>query len=289
MIISTTSKAWAASILWISLCFACTTPNSSSESTKKKVLAQVYNKQLLASDLEDLLPESYKKEDSTMIYNAYIENWLRDAVLMHEAEQKISQNIDIDKLVKDYRSTLILHNYEEIIVETQLDSTISNAELEQFYETNKGSYQLKNPLIRVQFMKIPVNANEIDQLDHWLSSEDKSDQLHLIEYCNTYAEVYYLNEEEWHEIQKIKRHIPTNLFPNSTFTQIGLDIKRKDEQYKYYLRVLDIIQKNEAPPIDYIEEKARQIILQRRKSKLLEEHREKLYDKEISNVKVFTQ
>jgi len=106
---------------------------------------------------------------------------------------------------------------------------------------------------------------------------------------NTYAEVFYLNDDEWHELDKIKGHIPTNLFLNSTFSQAGNYIKRKDDRYKYYLRTLENIPKNEAPPIDYIEKKARQVILQRRKSQLLEEHREKLYEKEIKNVKVFTQ
>ena len=271
------------------LCFACDMGKSKVATPKRKLLAQVHNKQLYADDLEGILPEQYKPEDSIMMHNAYIENWLRDAVLMHQAEQKIAQNIDIDKLVKDYRSTLILHNYEEIIIETQLDSVITDAEINAFYEANKDSYQLKKPLARLWYMKIPINATEINQVEKWWQSEDMDDRLNLIEYCAQYAEVYYLNKEDWHEIDKIKGTIPTNLVPQRTFTQAGADITRSDEQYKYYLRVLQLIEKNEAPPIDYIEEKARQVILQRRKSKLLATHREKLYEKEINNVKVFTQ
>ena len=282
------SIAWSG-LIWLGLCFACDQMPSSPSEEKKQVLAKVYNKQLFAEDLEGILPESYKAEDSTMIYNAYIENWLRDAVLMHEAEQKISKNIDIDQLVKDYRSTLILHNYEEIIVKSQLDSVISQQEIQSFYESNKDNYHLKNPLVRANFMKIPLNSNEIEVVDKWISSEDMDDKVNLIEYCGIYAEVYYLNNEEWHEIDKITRHLPTNLFPNSTLSQAGANISRQDDRYKYYLRILEIIPKNEAPPIDYIEKKARQVILQRRKSKLLEEHRENLYDKEIKNVKVFSQ
>jgi len=278
-----------ASLIWLGLCFACNQINISQTEEKKKVLAKVYNKQLFAEDLEGILPESYKPEDSTMIYNAYIENWLRDAVLMHEAEQKISKNIDIDQLVKDYRSTLILHNYEEIIVKSQLDSVISPQELQSFYENNKDNYHLKIPLVRARFMKIPINSNEIEFVEKWIASEDMDDKVNLIEYCGIYAEIYYLNDEEWYEIDKITRHLPTNLYPNSTLSQAGGNISRQDERYKYYLRILEVIPKNEAPPIDYIEKKARQIILQRRKSKLLEEHRENLYDKEIENVKVFNQ
>ena len=280
-------KVWVC-LFWATLCFACTPP-SSQEGKKKQLLAKVYNKQLYASDLEDILPEAYKPEDSVMIYNAYIENWLRDAVLMHEAEQKISKNINIDKLVQDYRSTLILHNYEQVIVQSELDSVISQEEIQRFYENNKDNYQLESPLLRVQFMKIPIDANELDMVDKWIDSEDLDDKVNLIEYCNTFAEIFYLNGEEWHELDKIKGHIPTNLFPNGTFTQVGNYNKREDDRYKYYLRTLEIIPKNEAPPIDYIENKAKQVILQRRKSQLLDEHREKLYDKEIENVKVFTQ
>jgi len=268
---------------------SCNPLENQGETEQKQVLAQVFNKQLFLNDLDGILPEGYKPEDSTMIYNAYVENWMRDAVLMHEAEQKIAQTLDIDKLVKDYRSTLILHNYEEVIVETQLDSTISEIELNQFYEANKDNYQLEDPLARVWFMKVPIDANEIVQLDLWWKSEDLDDHLNLIEYCDTYAEIYHLDKGKWYEIAKIKRHIPTKLTPLGTFTQKGADIMVSDERYKYYLRVFEIIQKNAAPPKEYIEEKARQIILQKRKSKLLKEHKEKLYEKEINNVKVFTQ
>ena len=285
------AKAWTACIVVFSLflILGCQPTENQGNTPPTKVLAQVFNKQLFDTDLEGILPEGYKKEDSIMIYNAFIENWLRDAVLMHEAEQKISQNLDIDKLVKDYRSTLILHNYEEVIVETLLDSTISDADLNQFYEANKDNYQLKEPLARLWFMKVPINANEIAQLDLWWQSEDIDDRLNLIEYCDTYAEIYHLDKEKWYEIAKIKRQIPTKLTPLGTFTQKGANITASDERYKYYLRVFEIIQKNEAPPKDYIEEKARQVILQKRKSKLLKEHKENLYAKEINNVKVFTQ
>ena len=269
--------------------FACHNTGLEEGNSKKKVLAQAYNKKLYASDLEGILPQGYKLEDSLLTYNAFVENWLRDAVLMHEAEQKIAQNVDIDKLVKDYRSTLILHNYEEVIVQTQLDSVITEQELNQFYDKNKANYHLKDPLVRLSFIKIPLNAGEIDQIDAWWQSEEENDRLNLIEYCNTYAEVYHLNKDNWYELDKIKRSIPTNLLPQGTFNQTGTDIIHTDERYKYYLRILEIIQKNEAPPVDYIKEKARQVILQKRKSTLLEEHRENLYEKEIENVKVFTQ
>ena len=174
-------------------------------------------------------------------------------------------------------------------METQLDSTISELELNQFYEANKDNYQLKDPLARIWFMKVPINATELTQLDLWWQSEDLNDRLQLIEYCNTYAEIYHLDKEKYHEIARIKRHIPTKLTPLGTFTQKGANISASDEQYKYYLRVFEIIQKNEAPPKEYIEEKAKQVILQKRKSKLLKEHKENLYEKEINNVKVFTQ
>ncbi len=285
------AKAWTAWLIYISflLLSGCQPKENQNDAPQVKVLAQVFNKQLFDTDLEGILPEGYKHEDSIMIYNAFVENWLRDAVLMHEAEQKIAQNLDIDKLVKDYRSTLILHNYEEVIVETELDSTISDGELNQFYEDNKGNYQLKESLAQLWFMKVPINANELVQLDLWWQSEDIDDQLNMIEYCDTYAEIYHLDREKWYENAKIKRHIPTKLTPLGTFTQKGANITASDDRYKYYLRVFEIIQKNEAPPKDYIEKKAKQVILQKRKSKLLQEHKEKLYEKEINNVKVFTQ
>lgn len=108
-----------------------------------KLLAQVYNKNLYLSELEGIVPEGVTKEDSALMVNAYVQRWIREQLLMYEAERNIPKDLDIDELVRNYRASLVRFNYEEQIIAQQLDSVISEPELKTFYENNKDQFHSK--------------------------------------------------------------------------------------------------------------------------------------------------
>lgn len=274
-------------LLSLLLFVGCTQNNSLGDS--RVALASVYNKTLYLDELEGLLPVGQNPSDSILVLNSLVESWIRDALIIHEAEKEISQNLNIDKLVRDYRSTLLLHNYEQFLIETKMDTTVSNVELERFYNSNKGFYQLKDPVVRALFMKIPNGSPRLDEVEQWWKNWSKTDVLKLIDYNDKNGEVYMLNEENWHEIEKISRHLPDSL-RNFSLTMENTDIKRADALYKYYLRILEVVEDNEPPPLDYIEEKAKKLILQKRKNELIEQEKNRLYqeNKNKSNVKIYS-
>ncbi len=268
--------------------FSCTSDFNDQKSSKTP-LATVYNKSLYLDDLEGMLPSEDKPADSLLMLNSIVERWVREALLMHEAEKKISQNLDLDKLVRDYRSTLVLHNYEKLLIETKMDTLISNVELQRFYEQNQGFYQLKEPVIRALFMKIPKESIGLAKVDGWWQNWNKENALKLIEYNDKNGEVYMLNEDNWYEIEKISRHLPDSL-NNFNISSENTNIIRQDALYKYYLRVLEKVEDNQPPPLNYIEEKAKKLILQKRKNNLIEKEKNDLYqkNKNNSNVKIYS-
>jgi len=92
----------------------CSNDNAAKEGDK--VLAQVYNKVLYQSNLVDVIPESSTPEDSALIVKAYLQRWVREQLLMYEAERNIPKDLNIDKLVRDYRASLVRFNFEEQII-----------------------------------------------------------------------------------------------------------------------------------------------------------------------------
>ena len=64
-------------------------------------LAQVYNKTLYLSELEGVVPEGVSLEDSALIVSAYAQRWIREQLLMYEAERNIPKDLNIDELVRD--------------------------------------------------------------------------------------------------------------------------------------------------------------------------------------------
>ncbi len=275
-------------LLLVLLALGSCQKNSTPQTEAKKVVASVYNKSLYLSDLEGILPQGSNKQDSSLILNAYVDNWVRNSLLMHEAEKNLSQNLDLDKLVKDYRSTLILHNYERDLIENDLDTLVSKEELARFYDENKENYKLKEPLVRALFMKIPLESTGLNFVDTWWASGTEEDLLNLIEYNDKNGEVYMLNKENWYEIEKIQHHVPDSL-GNLNVLSPQKGFIKKDAFYKYYIRILEVIQIDQPPPMSYIEEKAKKIIVQKRKINLIDAKKQKLYKENInsSNVKIY--
>ena len=247
------------------------------------VLAKVFNKTLYLSELDGMIPKSVTPEDSMNIINAEIERWAREAVLMQEAEKNIPSDLNIDGLVRDYRASLIRHNYERLLVEVKLDSTISESELNAYYEKNKEQYQLESSIFRCHIIKIPLNASNLDQLRIMWRSTKEEDLKKMKTYCEENADYHMLEDTVWLTIDEVRAQLPkgTNIFPNQDLTQ-------SDNEFLYFLKVLEKKSQKEIAPLGFIREQAQKVILHQRKKKLLEAKKEELYERETrkNNVKI---
>ncbi len=172
-----------------------------------QLLAKVHNKALYISDMEGMFPDGTSGKDSAIIIQMFTNRWMREALLLHEAEQNIPSDLNIDKLVRDYRASLIRHNYEKILVQELLDSTVTDEQLAEFYERNKQQYQLETPIVRCYFVKVPMpvpEANELRQL--WNNKQE--DLKPLVDYCSRNADAYLLNDSTWYKVEDIAREMP---------------------------------------------------------------------------------
>ena len=273
-------------IFILSFCFlaSCTPAEKQMEETDVE-LAKVFSKKLFLSGLEGMVPEGATPEDSTKIINAEVERWTRETLLMLEAEKNIPADLNIDELVRDYRMSLVRHNYEQFLVETQLDSVISAQEISNYYEKNKEQYQLQSSIVRCFLIKVPKSAPNLDQLRSWWRSTNKEDIKKMKDYATQNASFYMLEENTWYQQSDLKTQLPkvSNLNP-------AQDLNQSDENYFYFLQVFEKKSNNQLAPLSYIEDQIKKVILHKRKMVLLDQRKEELYDRETSkkNVKIFT-
>lgn len=250
------------------------------------LLAQVYNKNLYLSELEGIVPEGVTKEDSALMVSAYVQRWVREQLLMYEAERNIPKDLDIDELVRNYRASLVRFNFEEKIIAEKLDSTISEPELKTFYENNKDQFQLESTILKCLLLKLPSQApqSEINKL--WYS-RNPADENRLNTYAKQWAAFAMLDREKWYKLEEVAA-----LLPKGTLTTDNVSSRREgtlsDGDFRYYYRVLDVVQGKTTAPFDYVKEQASKVILHKRKQELLEKWKEELYQKELrrENVKI---
>lgn len=266
---------------------ACT-PAESSEEETDQVLAKVGSKSLYITDMEGMFPEGMSGQDSSMIIEAFVGRWVREAAILNEAERNIPPDMDINNLVRNYRASLIRTNYEKILVEQLLDSVITQEELNTFYEENQLLYELETPIVRCHFIKVPIPTPEGGQL-RALWNQDASTALpELLAYSDKYAELALLNDSLWYSVDEVAAQLP-----EGTLTSGNIGSKReftqKGEHHQYYFRLFELKKRKEIAPLSYVESQARKVILHKRKLQLVEEVKEDIYQRELrdKNIEVY--
>ena len=253
-----------------------------------RVLARVFNRELHLSDLENMFPEEASRSDSFLIIQAFVSRWVREELLMYEAEKNLPPDLNIDQLVRDYRRSLIRNNYEQVLVEQLLDSTVTKTELQGFYEQNKEQYELETPIIRCYLIKIAAPVPKADSLlDLW--AKPRGSNLSTLEaYCQKHATAHTLVDSIWHKVDVIG-----SVMPKGTITADNIASKREfrqsDGKFVYYFRLLELKNRKEIAPLGYIEQQARTFVLHKRKLDLLQRKREDLYEIALKkgNIEIF--
>lgn len=269
-------------VLLISAC------SSESQESENRLLARVNNKTLYLTDMDGMFPPGTSSEDSALIIDAFTQRWIREAVLLDEAERNIPSDLNIDKLVRDYRASLIKHNYEKILVEELLDSTIAETELQEFYEKNKEQYQLETPIVRCYFIKVPLPVPRQNDLRRMWNSKDPDQLKDLVAYCSQYAVAHLLEDSTWNDVEDIAAELPPG-----TLTVNNIDSKREftqqDDKFQYYFRLFELKNRKDIAPLSYIEDQARKVILHKRKLELLEDTRETMLEREMrrNNIEIY--
>ncbi len=255
-----------------------------------RILATVYNRSLYLSDMEGMFSENATREDSLQVINAFCDRWIREQLVMTEAERNIPKDLNLDELVKKYRESLILSNYEEQLTQIGLDTTISDDELHTFYEKNKDQYQLETPITRCYFLKIPKPAPQSDSLSKWWNAPKSGENFtKLKNYAKVHAKAYILEDSVWTRVDKIAEMLPKGTLSMDNMSR-DKELTMKDDDFQYYFRALGVMNKQEIAPLSFIREQASKYIVHQRKIQLLEKKKQEMYDTELrkNNVKIYS-
>ncbi|MCF8236922.1 MAG: peptidyl-prolyl cis-trans isomerase [Saprospiraceae bacterium] len=257
--------------------------------SEDQLLAEVFSRQLYYSDMASMIYDGVTPEDSILIVNAYVERWVREQLLMQKAEQNIPKDLNLNKLVNDYRESLILNNYERLLIDSQLDSTVSEAQLIEFYEANKDQYHLEKPIAHIFFLQIKNDRPKLDHALSWWNDPKPENLKRLKRYAKRYADKSMLADSTWMPLEDVVHMLPPGVMSENSATP-GKEIRFQDQDVNYLLKIRDIRSSLEIAPLAYIRDQATRAILHRRQIDLINRVKDQLYELEIrkNNVKVYT-
>src|SRR4030042_4092433 len=140
---------------------------------EEKPVARVLDKTLTVADMQEIFPEGVSPEDSVQIAKNFIEKWVRQQLLLNKAELNLTEDEkDVKEQIENYRSSLLIYKYEQILMKQRLDTTIRSEEIEEYYNQNTSNFLLNQNIVKSIYIKVPRSAPEIYKLRQWYRSDD---------------------------------------------------------------------------------------------------------------------
>ncbi len=239
------------------------------------VLAEVGSRKLFLSNVQNLINPGSTAVDSTAIVDGYVQNWIRENLMIEEAEKNVAADINLNKLVDDYRSSLLVYNFEKRLVDKMLDTIIPEAEKKQYYSQNKNQYLLSHPILKCVIAKVPSKSIGKTDLTKSLSKKDMTEAMFIIKEKATY---HHLDTAAWITIADLNSLLPGNMLKNEKLSD-GKVLKGKEGDSEFYVKILGYYDEKEIPPFDYIEGIITKTLLSERKIILLKKYRDDLFEK----------
>jgi hypothetical protein len=262
----------------------------SSEVNKDKdriAIARADNEYLYLDEVKDIVPAGTSSKDSIEIIKQYIDNWVRESLVIQKAESNLSEDQkDVEKQLRDYRNSLITYAYEKELVQQKLDTIVTGSEIEQYYNNNQADFELKDNIIKVIYVKVDKKAPGIDKLKNWYKSDNMKDREQLASYCHQFAANFYLDDTSWLLFDDLLKEIPIQTYNKELFLQNNRFVEVSDSLHDYFVNIKGFKVTNSLSPLSFEKENIKNIILNKRKLQLITKMKLDVYNDAANNKKI---
>ena len=237
------------------------------DASTSEIIAIVNTDKLFKEDLRDFLPRNISREDSLILVKSFIQDWAVKKLLLDAAANNNTQESlkNINNLVQDYKESLLINNFKEALIKQQLDTIISNDEVEAYYLINNENFKLNEVLVKSRYLYFDASIINKKEIVKFFKSEEIEDAEEL-ERQQLSFKMYQLNDSIWTELDKILLKLPfskENLLKKSKF------IQKQDSLGLYLVAIKDVLRRNDIAPLSYIKPTIKEMILHKRKIELI--------------------
>lgn len=246
----------------------------------KTPLVEVSGEFLYKEDLQAALPLNISKDDSVLFAEHYIRNWIEDALLFDKAEGNIPDNDKISKLVENYRRALIMHTYQEELVNQKLANDISEEEINAYYEKNKELFRLDNPLVKGLFIKVPLSSPDLGNVRVWYRKNNQDVIEKLEKYSLRNAVSYDYFYDRWTSVPDVAAKIPLKVLDtDANYLDKNRNVEVKDTAFCYFLHIEDFLGKDKQKPLDFARDEIKEILINLKRVEFINKVKEDLYQR----------
>ena len=221
---------------------------------------------------QNQLPSFSSEQDSILRYLNYIETWAKEKILYDLSLTNLSQSKknDLDLLVEKYKVDLYINSYKDLIVNSRIDSIVTDQEIESFYNMNIDNFKLNENLLKYRYLKVPSDNINISRIRRYIQRLNESDREFLDSLNFQFADLK-INDTTWFTEREVISSIEfINQKNKSNYMRINRLYEFEDDQYINYFIVKDLLKSGNIPPLSYLYDRIKSNIINQRKLNLIQ-------------------
>ncbi len=258
---------------------------SEKQEDKRAPLARVFDKYLYVEDIQDIFINDTIPEDSLETLNSYVDLWVKKQLLRKKAELNLSdEQKNITEQIEEYRSSLLIHKYQQRYLQQKLDTKIDDEDIEEYYRNNTANFILSENIIKAIILKIRRAQPNMDEIRAVYRIKDEEDVMALKMLCDDNQIIS--SGDNWMYFKDFHHVIPqgTTIFQPEYFLKTTKYFEPKDSTNQFFINILEYKTPGDTVPLSLVKNRIKTIILNHRKNELVNDLENHLYkDAKIHN------
>lgn len=231
-----------------------------------ELVASVDESELYENDLYVLMRQySLDPEDSTARMD-FILNWVDQQIYLAELKQSHPDDFHLIELrSRQFAADLAKYEVEEIFLKNQLDTVVTEEQLLEYYNSHADEFVLPDYLVQGLYLKIPKEADyKSKKINYYYLLKNDKDIFQVDSYAKLYALNYYYNDSSWIYFSEFAKDLPVKKYNRDNLVLNRTKTYFSDDEYTYFVNILDYKLKDEAPPIEFLRNEIKDIIIAKR-------------------------
>lgn len=247
-------------------------------------VARVGSSYLYRSELAAMMPSGVAAADSVNCSDAIISKWMVAQLKQQEAERLFEESSrDIEKLVEEYRRSLLVHRLDRHYLEEEPCGEISDEDIVAYYNAHKADFRVKQPMVKGEIVAMGEHYRRRGVMTEWFKSSSEERRKDFEESCRK-DKIPYHKFDEWVLFSDFLGNLP--LLRNENHDAMLSDRNIRQIHYDriyYYYRITAALNVGDTMPLEMAKESIRQILTSSHNADVIRRHEEKMKREALSS------
>ena len=252
------------------------------------VVAQVYQYKLYTSEVQAGMPSGLSQEDSLSLVRDFIDNWVKEKLVLHEAERYLSpKEKNFDREMTEYRNSLLMQKYlDKVWLKDTANNAISDQEIVDFARSLDDRYTVEKEIVRVNYVKMPTQSNLLPKVREMLFDEgQRLEQKDVLVAMLGDSIEYLLDDDEWLYLDDLQNEVAFQIDVQK-LAGSAQQIEKEVGENTVLLVILDYRSQRSVNETKEERAAASMLLTNQRRAQFINDYIQQLYDKALKEGKI---